>query len=174
MSSCRVRIVNGELLPTPFSKTAFHKEFPMQFGLMAIALLAGLALTVQVGLNGIVRSTLGGAGMAALANNIVGTTALIAFVLATRATIPPRETWISQPAWVWTGGLLGAFFVAAGALVGPKIGAASWLAITVFGQLVASLIVGQFGWLGFPVQPISVARVVGAALLLGGVLLIAR
>ena len=67
-----------------------------------------------------------------------------------------------------------AFFVAAGALVGPKIGAASWLAITVFGQLVASLIVGQFGWLGFPVQPISVARVVGAALLLGGVLLIAR
>jgi transporter family-2 protein len=59
-------------------------------------------------------------------------------------------------------------------LVGPRIGAAALLALTVLGQLLASLLVDQFGWLGFPLQPISLTKLAGAALLLGGVGLIVR
>lgn len=70
--------------------------------------------------------------------------------------------------------LLGAFYVAVVTLVGPRIGAAALLAMTVLGQHMASLLVDQFGWLGFPLQPLSATRIAGAVLLLGGVGLIVR
>ena len=76
--------------------------------------------------------------------------------------------------WAWLGGLLGAFYVAVATVVGPRIGAAALLALTVLGQLMASLLVDQFGWLGFPLQPLSATRIAGAVLLLGGVGLIVR
>jgi transporter family-2 protein len=46
--------------------------------------------------------------------------------------------------------------------------------MTVLGQHMASLLVDQFGWLGFPLQPLSATRIAGAVLLLGGVGLIVR
>jgi bacterial/archaeal transporter family-2 protein len=48
------------------------------------------------------------------------------------------------------------------------------LALTVFGQLAASLVVDNYGWLGFPQQPFTITRLAGAALLLAGVVLIVR
>jgi transporter family-2 protein len=38
----------------------------------------------------------------------------------------------------------------------------------------ASLILDHYGWVGFPQQPITSTRVVGALLVIGGVLLIQR
>ena len=77
-------------------------------------------------------------------------------------------------AWAWCGSLLGAFYVAVATRVGARIGAAALFALTVLGQLMASLLVDQFGWLGFPLQPLSATRIAGAVLLLGGVGLIVR
>jgi bacterial/archaeal transporter family-2 protein len=70
--------------------------------------------------------------------------------------------------------VLGAFYVASSIIVGPRLGAAALLALTVFGQLAASLVVDHYGWLGFSQHPLTVMRLVGATLLFGGVLLIVR
>ena len=70
--------------------------------------------------------------------------------------------------------VLGAFYVASSVIVGPRLGAATLLALVVLGQLGTSLLVDHFGWLGFPHHPLTVVRVLGAALLFGGVLLITR
>src|SRR6185437_12316132 len=113
-------------------------------------------------------------GTAALANFMVGTVGLLAYLLITRAGWPARAALAGAPAWAWIGGLLGAFYVASSVVVGPRLGAAALLALTVFGQLVASLVVDNYGWLGFPHQPLTVMRLVGAALLLAGVVLIVR
>jgi len=48
------------------------------------------------------------------------------------------------------------------------------LALTVGGQMIASLIVDHYGLLGFAREPVDVTRLVGVALLLGGIFLIAR
>lgn len=146
----------------------------MQVSLMLMAFLAGLGLTFQVGLNAAIRNGFGSAGMAALTNFLVGTVALVAFLVVTRVPIPARASFGAIPSWAWFGGLFGAFYVATSTIVGPKLGATTLLALTVLGQLAASLLVDQFGWLGFPQQDITLTRLLGSAMLFGGVLLVTR
>jgi len=146
----------------------------MQTGLYALAFVAGLLLTVQVGLNAALRNAFGNPVTAALANFVVGSAGLFVYLLITRAEWPGRAALSGVPAWAWLGGLMGAFYVASSVVVGPRLGAAALLALTVFGQLVASLVVDNYGWLGFPQHPLTLARVAGVALLLVGVILIVR
>lgn len=53
----------------------------------------------------------------------------------------------------------------------PRIGPALMIACSVLGQLVAALLLDQFGWLGVPRVPINPWRLLGAAFLFVGVLL---
>jgi bacterial/archaeal transporter family-2 protein len=147
----------------------------MQLILYFVTFLAGLLLTVQIGLNSTLGRSVGNLRFAIFMNFLVGLAGLsIYFVVGGSGTWPSREGLAAVPMWAWFGGLLGAFYVTVATLAGPRIGAAALLALTVFGQLIASLLVDQFGWLGFPVQPISATKLAGAALLLGGVGLIVR
>jgi transporter family-2 protein len=147
----------------------------MQLILYFVTFVAGLLLTVQVGLNATLGRAVGNLRFAVFMNFLVGLTGLIIYFAAGGSgTWPSRAGLAAVPMWAWFGGLLGAFYVTIATLAGPRIGAAALLALTVFGQLIASLLVDQFGWLGFPVQPISATKLVGAALLLCGVGLIVR
>jgi len=146
----------------------------MQPLLYLLGLCAGLVLTIQVGVNATLRKALGNPMTAALVSFIVGLAGLALYLLVTRASIPDRAALASAPAWAWAGGLLGAFYVASTIIVGPRLGAATLLALSVLGQLLASLFVDQYGWLGFPQHSITLARLLGAVLLFGGVLLIVR
>lgn len=146
----------------------------MQATLWVFALAAGIGITVQVGLNAALRTQFGSAGMAALVNFSVGIVALVAFLLAMRTPVPSREAIAGAPWWAWFGGLFGAFYVATVTVAGPKLGATVMIAVTVLGQLLAALVIDQYGWLGFPREPVTLARVAGCALLLGGVWLVSR
>ncbi|HSY07456.1 MAG TPA: DMT family transporter [Steroidobacteraceae bacterium] len=146
----------------------------MQLMPYVVTFLAGVLLTVQVGLNSTLGRAVGNVRFAILMNFLVGSVGLLIYFAAAGGGLPSRSGLAAAPAWAWFGGLLGACYVAVATLVGPRIGAAALLALTVLGQLLASLLVDQFGWLGFPLQPISLTKLAGAALLLGGVGLIVR
>jgi transporter family-2 protein len=146
----------------------------MQSLLYLLGLGVGIGLVVQVGMNSTLRATLGGALVAALISFLVGSAALAAFIAVTRTPLPAREQLAAVPPWAWLGGVLGAFYVASSVIVGPKLGAATLLALVVLGQLGTSLLVDHFGWLGFAQHPLTLLRLTGAALLLAGVLLITR
>jgi transporter family-2 protein len=147
----------------------------MQGILYALALGAGIALTIQVGVNAVARGFLGNdAVIAAFASFAVGAIALAGYLLLTRAQWPGRGSVGTIPLWVWSGGLLGAFYVITSTIVGPRLGAAAFLALVVLGQLCSSLLVDHFGWLGFPQHSITLVRLAGVLALLVGVALIAR
>jgi len=144
----------------------------MQSLLYLLAFAAGIVLTVQVGVNSALRGAVGNPVMAALISFVIGSAGLLAFLLVTRTPWPDRAQLTTAPAWGWLGGLLGAFYVVSTIIVGPRLGAAALLALIVLGQLVTSLLVDHFGWLGFPEQPLTALRLLGALLLFGGMLLI--
>jgi transporter family-2 protein len=54
------------------------------------------------------------------------------------------------------------------ASAGPFVG------FTVTAALVASLVLDHFGWFHMPVHAINLGRILGAALMIGGITLIAR
>ncbi|HEY8052346.1 MAG: DMT family transporter [Steroidobacterales bacterium] len=142
--------------------------------LYAIAFTAGVTLIIQVGVNTTLRNALGSPVIAGLVSFVVGSAAIGAFVLLTRTPWPARSQFSGVPLWAWSGGALGAFYVISTVVTGPRLGAATLLALVVLGQLVTALAVDHFGWLGFPQHPLSFVRVTGAVLLFGGVLLITR
>jgi transporter family-2 protein len=139
---------------------------------LIIALVGGLALTFQAGVNAQLGVRIGNPVRAAFISFAVGTVALLIFSVAQRSPWPQVQSLAAAPWWIWIGGLLGAFYVILTVVVAPELGAAVFFALVVGGQMLASLCADHFGWVGFPQHPISLGRIVGAALILAGVLLI--
>ena len=147
---------------------------PPHLPYLLLAISVGACVAVQSGVNAQLRLYLGHPALAALTNFIVGTLALVLFLLATRAPWPTLAAVGRAPAWTWIGGLLGAFYVASAVVIAPKLGAASMFALVIAGQVVMSLLLDQFGWIGFPEHPINIWRIVGALFLVVGVVLVVR
>jgi transporter family-2 protein len=137
---------------------------------LVFALLAGAMLPIQFGINAQLAEWVGGSLRAAFISFVVGATALLVAVLVAARGWPDRAG--DAPWWVWTGGLLGAFYVLGSIVTAPKLGAATLVALILAGQALASLAVDHFGWVGFDEQPVTLLRVLGMLLLAGGVALV--
>ena len=140
--------------------------------LALLAITAGICIPTQAGINAQLSTWTRTPVLAATISFAVGTLVLIVYCLLTRQPLPYWPSAGAQPWWIWSGGALGAFFVATTIYLAPRIGATSMLAWLLAGQMVASLILDHFGWLGFPSQPISWQRILGVGLLATGALLI--
>ena len=144
------------------------------FILLAAAIIVGLVLPLQAGINAQLRIGIGHPVLAALVSFSVGTAALALFAIGLRAPVPVSGSLSRIPWWQWTGGLLGAGYIAAAVVLAPRLGAATLVAAVVAGQMIASLLLDHFGWVGFTQHAISGPRVLGAALVICGVVLIQR
>ena len=76
--------------------------------------------------------------------------------------------------WAWSGGLFGAIFIGLAIVLIPTLGAATFIALLVTGQMLASVTFDHFGWLGLAQRSIDLPRLIGVAMLIGGVILIRR
>jgi len=68
-------------------------------------------------------------------------------------------------------GVLGASLVFAIAWSIPRVGAFGLMMGLLAGQILGGMVLSHFGWLGSPKQPIKVTNLVGAAVMLAGVVL---
>ena len=142
--------------------------------LLFLALLAGMMLPVQTGVNSQLARLVGNSTLAALISFAVGTLVLLLYSLVLRLSLPAVSEVARAPFWVWTGGLLGAFFIVTTTTLAAKMSITVMVGLIIAGQMLVSLVLDHYGLLGFPVQPISLWRVVGVLLLLAGVVLIRK
>jgi len=139
---------------------------------LLFAFAGGAALPFQAGINAQLAAWLHSPVRAAFVSFAVGTLVLL---VATLFVFKPLPSWGrvgDAPWWVWVGGALGAFYVAASIVSAPKLGAATLIAFVVAGQALASLVVDQFGWVGFEAKHITAGRAVGMVLVGAGVALV--
>lgn len=141
---------------------------------LLLALAAGALLPVQAGLNAQLRSALGSPVAAALISFLVGTAGLATIALLMRSPLPLGRAWATTSVWQWSGGLIGAAYVLAAIVLAPRLGAATLIAAVVAGQMLSSLVLDQYGLAGFPVHSLTLVRLLGAALVIAGVILIQR
>ena len=142
--------------------------------LLLLAVLIGFLLPLQTGVNAELRNSLGNPIATALVSFGVGTIGLLIAILWLRIPVPLADAWSQTTWWQWTGGLIGAIYIAAAIVLAPRLGAGTLVAAVVGGQMVASLMLDHFGWVGFPEHPVSGLRLLGAALVMLGVALIHR
>ena len=76
--------------------------------------------------------------------------------------------------WHWTGGLLGAAYVATISIAAPKIGIAVTMSYVLLGQVISSICLDHFGLIGVAQHTTSWQRLAGVLLVFGGTLLVRR
>ena len=139
-----------------------------------LALLAGAVLPIQIGINSTLSKNIGSSLWAATASFSVGAVALLTLMLVTRQPIQASAPLAQLPLWIWFGGLLGAVHVSSAIMAAQRLSAALLVALLVAGQMLIALWLDHRGALGYGPEPISFSRLLGACLLVAGVILIRR
>jgi len=67
-----------------------------------------------------------------------------------------------------TAGAIGAMLVFAIAWLVPEVGAGNVFITLLVGQIIGGLVLSHFGWLGSPVDPINITKLIGVALMIAG------
>jgi transporter family-2 protein len=157
-----------------------HQEFVENYAMffLLFAAAAGVALTLQLGVNNRLREGLENPILTALVSFAIGAVGIVAYLLLSlwngSYAMPTARAASEIAWWKWLGGLLGAVYVVGVIIVVERLGGATTTGVVIAGQLISALVLDHFGVLGFPQHPISLLRVVGALLLILGVYLIQK
>jgi bacterial/archaeal transporter family-2 protein len=140
----------------------------------ALGLIAGLSFVLQQIVNANLKTGLSSSLWAAFVSYAGGTLLVALLLLATQQGVPSRQV-IAGTSWPsWLGGAFGVVYVLASIALLPRVGAATSIALIVAGEMLTSVTFDHFGLLGLTKHPIDTMRVVGAVLLLAGVVLIRK
>lgn len=141
---------------------------------LLMALLAGVMMPTQAAINNKLAVYVQHPVLSAFISFAVGTLALLAYIWM--SGIPASQmAWARQaPPVAWLGGLCGAFFVATVVGVVPRLGVALTFSALIAGQMLVTLPIDHFGFLGVPVKTINWPRVLGVLLVVIGVILVRK
>jgi len=140
----------------------------MKLPLYFLTTLLGVVLAVHLAMNGKVGAVLNNARVGnalfwcigALGSVMIGLTGWGSGALQPLKQVHPA---------LLTAGLMGACLVFAIAWLIPQVGAGPVMITLLAGQVIGGLLMSHFGWLGSPVQPITLMKLVGVAVMIGGV-----
>ena len=144
----------------------------MTWLLILTVVAVGALIPLQAGINASLRGSLNSPLFAAITNFTVGGLLLAAYALASRTPAPSLAEAARAPWWNWVGGSMGAILVLTGVLLSHRLGAATFIACIILGQLASSVLLDHFGVAGFAQHSVSGMRLLGLALLAAGVYVI--
>ena len=134
---------------------------------LLIALCGGLAVSFQGVLNSLAGRALGAPLTGLLVNIAGGTLSLLLLALFSRS-LPLGAVDVKAASTAVLAGGIGVFVVFSIAFALPRVGVAAGIAAVILGQLALSVLADALGWSG-TVIPVDLRRVLGLALLAGGV-----
>ena len=145
----------------------------MKIHFYILTILLGVVLAVHLAMNGKVGAILQNARVGNALFWCIGAVGALAIGLSgwSNGALEPLKQ--VHPVLL-TAGVLGACLVFAIAWLIPRVGAGNVMITLLAGQVIGGLIMSHFGWLGSPVQPITLAKGVGVLVMIGGVLLATR
>ena len=144
--------------------------------LLLIALAVGGLIPIQTAANSRLRLSVGNKPVVSALVSF--TVALLVAILATTALrgnpVPQFADGVSAPWWVWLGGAMGVCFVLGNIVLFPRLGAVQTVVLPILGQVMMGLCIDRFGLFGAPVLPVSWMRVLGAVVVLAGIVVVLR
>ena len=141
--------------------------------LYPIILVAGALQAWGPPMNGALRNALTNPWLASLVSFLPVVACLSCLLICLPRPLPTIEGVGAMPWWAPLGGLVGAFAVVAGLLFVDKVGAGAFAGLTITANILMSLIIDAFGLFGMEAHSLNGWRLVGAALMVGGIALIA-
>lgn len=147
----------------------------MKYLLMLGTLIIGAILPVQAIVNARLGRQIGGPLMGSLVSFLVGLIFLFLLILATNSSAFQQLRSASTVPWyLWLGGILGAVYVGYITWINQQQGLALTFGLVVSGQIFMSLLIDHFGWIGSQVRTITLEKIIGALLIIIGLMLIKK
>lgn len=142
----------------------------MLYGLLGVAI--GLLMPNQSAVNNRLRSSVASPWVMATISFLVGTSCLALLTWATVGTVTfDGALVVTQPWWLWIGGLVGVVGMTTTVLLLPVIGALYSTALNLTAQVITTMVIDHFGIFGVEIYPASPWRLVGALIVLAAALL---
>ena len=145
----------------------------MAFFAFLVALLAGVANPFQSATNGQLNKQLHDPVWAGIVVYATGLAGMLVIQLCTRHALPVAKA-DSVSWWAWTGGVISIVSTIAGLTLVQRLGAGVFTSLSITASLVVSVLLDQFGLLGLKQHTATPGRLIGCALLVGGVWLVSR
>jgi bacterial/archaeal transporter family-2 protein len=139
-----------------------------------LAAAAGAANPAQAGANAELKKTLHDALPATMFVYLSGLAGIILIWAIVRQPFPDGEKFAATPWWAWMGGLLSIAATLAGAVFAQKMGSGVFTGISVTASLIMSVVLDNFGWIGFKEHPATWPRMLGCGLMIVGLWMVAK
>jgi bacterial/archaeal transporter family-2 protein len=136
-------------------------------------LLVGAMLSVQAAANVQLSTATGSPFGASTLQLGIGAALLLAAAAVAGSLDAFGELDRAEP-WHLIGGLGSAVYITSGILLFPRLGAVLTVGLWIAGQMLASLVLDGFGWLGIEEEPLGPAKLAGGLAVLTGAALIVR
>ncbi|MGD1969767.1 MAG: DMT family transporter [Desulfobacterales bacterium] len=141
------------------------------FFLMSIAIMGGIAVTLQGQFMGLLNRSMG--TLAGVFITYAGGGLIIALLMiAVRGN--QLKNWQSVPWYAFSAGILGLVIVGSIGYVVPRLGVAKGFTLIVAAQFLIAALIDHFGLFGATLRPLDMARSVGLCLMLLGVWLVEK
>jgi bacterial/archaeal transporter family-2 protein len=137
-------------------------------------ILGGALQTCGAAMNGQLNKYLVNPYLASAVSFAVITFFFLAIFFALPHPLPDLTNLKELPWWAVFGGLVGAVQVFAGLTLVNRVGAGTFMSITVSSALVASLVIDHFGWFRMDAHAVTPLRAIGGVLLIAGASLVTR
>ncbi|NWN87591.1 MAG: DMT family transporter [Micrococcaceae bacterium] len=142
----------------------------MLYALLGVAI--GVLLPNQSAVNNRLRASVSTPWVMAVISFLVGTICLAVLTWATVGTVSFDATlFITQPWWLWIGGLVGVVGMTTTVLLLPILGALYSTALNLTAQVITTMVIDHFGLFGVDVYRATSWRLTGALVVVGAALL---
>lgn len=139
-----------------------------------LAAAAGAANPAQAAANAELKKSLNQTLVATIAVYVTGLLGMIIIQLLARQPWPAFSKFSTAPWWALTGGLLSIGATLAGAAFAQRMGSGVFTGLSLTAAVATSMVLDNFGWMGFKEHPASWPRLLGALLMIIGLWLTAR
>lgn len=140
---------------------------------LILALIAGAMLPIQSAISARLGESLQNPMSSTLFSFVTGGIGMALYALVTRMSFATVSTvWRSEPWYIWSGGLLGAVYVGSTIWLIPRLGVPLTFALVTAGQMLLSIAMEHYGFLGAVPKPASFQSIIGILLVIVGVVLI--
>lgn len=140
----------------------------MQF--LIIAFLMGVILSTYLPMNSAASRHLGSSIAASFSFFIVATATSLCILLFS-GQYQCLAKLKSVPVYLHIAGIISAFFIVGTTFLVPKIGARTFFILLVSGQILMAIAISHFGLLESPQDPVTIKKIAGAILVIGGAVL---
>jgi transporter family-2 protein len=146
----------------------------MQWVAILFALLAGAANPFQSGANAELKRQFAQPLWAAMWVYASGLLVVFLMQVFARESVPTGAQATATHWWAWTGGLISIVATLAGLMFAQRLGSAIFTGLSITASVIVSIALDHFGLLGFKQHAASPLRLLGSALMVGGIWLVCR